>query len=255
MLRSVSGAVSIDFMGPGLALVLLTLGIARWRAGPENAEGATRSAFIRPIVLAAVALVVFGIGIYLPIGAAAGRYTMPAVWGLDLLIAALLTALADVPRGAWRRTAHAAFGCGLAVVLAANVGKQGRFAARADLLWQALECVEREVPTDTCVAWPGRPGEIAPSQELEWAEGIHFGWHLQARRRPDIALHFDDDSGPAAPVFALTGRNQPPEGDWQLLHEFSSPYWLGRRCYHCYLWERGPATTMHSVRASREDMP
>src|SRR5262249_22933420 len=82
-----------------------------------------------------------GAALSLPMDAVSGRYTMPAVWGLDLMTAALLGALAAVPLAWPKRLAWTALTAGLATVAVASVGRQEKFAARADLLWQALEHV------------------------------------------------------------------------------------------------------------------
>src|SRR5439155_1339514 len=137
MLRALPGAISVDFVGVGLALALATT-IAAKCSG--TVLGAAR---YRATWVAGALLLLCGIAVYLPIPAMSGRYTMPAVWGLDLILAAFLSVLADVPATAWRRAAGVGLAAGLAAVAIANVGRQEKFAARADVLWQAVETVER----------------------------------------------------------------------------------------------------------------
>jgi hypothetical protein len=136
---------------------------------------------------------------------------------------------------------------GLAGVAVANVGRQAKFAARADLLWQTLEAVERATPPgELRVAWFSGPA-------LNVEEGIHFRWHLLARGRGDVAVELYDDRGrpeqrselpPATGQagWAVTGAPQPPPGGpWALRQAFRRDYWRGRRRYECYLWAAGAA--------------
>src|SRR5262249_50067656 len=157
------------------------------------------------------------VGIYLPLGAVSGRYSMPAVWGADLWIAVLLHELAGVRLPVWRRTAYVALGCGLIAVAAATVGKEEKFASRAALLWNLYEYVAREGRPGGCGAWVDGP-------QLTAEEGIHFLWHLRARGRADLSVCQLDDEGrprdrgeaptPAAtPVFLVSGTpGQPATG-------------------------------------------
>jgi hypothetical protein len=187
---------------------------------------------------------VCGIAVYLPIPALSGRYTMPAVWGVDLMLAALLSGLASVPLICWRRAAWGGLAVGLAVVAGANVGRQEKFAARAAVLWDTLEYVEETAAPDERVAWVSGPG-------LNVEEGIHFRWHLLARGRPTLAVELYDTEGrpeercelpPAAgrARLAVTGSPEPPPGGaWALRQTFRRPYWGGRKEYDCYLWAAG----------------
>jgi hypothetical protein len=191
-------------------------------------------------------LVLGGIAVYLPIPAMSGRYTMPAVWGLDLILAAFLSVLAEVPAVRWRRAAGIGLAAGLAIVAVANVGRQDKFAARADVLWQAVGVVERTAGPQTSVAWLSGPA-------LNVEEGIHFRWHLLARGRGDVAVELFDEQGrsevrcelPAGSRerpegWAVTGVPQPPSGGpWALRQSFRHDYWAGRRHYECYLWSSG----------------
>jgi hypothetical protein len=166
MLRAVAGAESVDFMGAGLAVALLALAVDRYRNGTlerrTNAWANLLAGFApiwrkyRIACTAGITLLVLGIGMYLPIGAVSGRYSMPAVWGMDLCIAALVSCLAEVTRVSWRRAAHLALFLGLATVALANLGKQQKFAARATVLWETLEYVDTRQPA--MLALPGRRG-------------------------------------------------------------------------------------------------
>jgi hypothetical protein len=234
--------MSWDFLGVGLLASIVTVACfwptqIRERSAPLADSGRGETG----IWITAFLLVVFGIGVYLPMPAMSGRYTMPAVWGLDLAFAGLLGMLLAVRIAPWRRLALAGIVGGLVVVAAANVGRQQKFVARSALLWQTLEYVEREADPETRLAWIASAG-------LNVEEGIHFQWHLLARGKRRIAVELLDERGrpeercelPAArgdATLAVTGSPQPPPGSaWLLRQEFHAPFWGGRRHYDCYLW-------------------
>jgi hypothetical protein len=235
MLRSLQGAVSLDFMGAGLALAVAAVLVARRNGLAPLADCDRRT------VVAGLLLIILGVGAYLPMTMVSGRYAMPAVWGLDLILAVLIGRLAELPAGAWKRSAVVGLAAGLIAVAVANVGRQEKFAARARLLWQTLECVEREADPAARVAWVSGP-------DLNVEEGIHFRWHLLYRGYPDLAVGLFDAEGrpeervelppPDKPaVLTVTGTPQPPpNGDWTLKRSFRAVYWGGRREYDCYLW-------------------
>ncbi len=233
LLRSLAGAESMEFIGAGLIVALAAIWFAR-RAGLRLSTGQSAVFGAGALLLAA------GVAVYLPMPAISGRYTMPAVWGLDLLLAGLLSGLAAVSWLAAKRTACAALVVGLAIVAAANLGRQEKFAARAAALWDTLEYVETTTGPGERIAW-------YRSTALNEEEGIHFHWHLQARGH-ELPVELCDENGkplercelPAGdgePALAVTGRpSAPPGGPWALRQTFRRPYWGGRREYDCYLW-------------------
>jgi hypothetical protein len=265
MVRSVAGAVSLDILGPCLGFIaLLVWWQQRRRLSHNVAQGGdgnpTNSPAVhappqspqsRPAIVAGSLLLVFGIGIYVPMQGVAGRYAIPAVWGLDLWLAVGLGALAGLPQTFWRklsyrRVAYGLLGVCLAVLAVSNLGKQSRYAARADLLWQALEFVEQQAPPKARLAWFGAPPPNASRQQLYLSEGIHFGWHLHARGRADISVQPIDvlaapgqqaNESQASVVISGTGT-APTSGGWRLLKDCHAEFWLGWRSYHCYVWGR-----------------
>ncbi len=257
MLRAMKRGSGADFVGPGLALAALALLVNGFAlVGPPPPPGSHRTiplplaarAGFRPLwgrhraaLLTGLLLLVCGIGIYLPLHAVSGRYSMPAVWGADLWIAALLSMLPEVRSVFWRRAACLVLAGGLLGVAVANLGKQSKFAARAAMLWQALEFVEARAPRGACFGWLAGP-------DLNVEEGIHFLWHLHARGRRDVTISLLDAQGrplsrrevaptDSSPVLVLNGSaSPPPGGSWRLVREFTAAYWAGHRRYHCYLW-------------------
>jgi hypothetical protein len=217
--------------------------VACWRRKRAPAEGAqTAGPLYRPALLTGLALLVLGIGIYLPIDGVSGRYTMPAVWGADLLLAVVLTRLLQAEATRWRSSALAALGCCLLVLVFANVGKQWKRWARIEVYWQALEYVEQNAPPGARVAWVGTQ-DTAPGKDLGLSEGIHFGWHLKNRGlRPDLSVRV----APGGP--GLPGAEQPRlilcsspavqgHSEWAIVKRFKSTYWAGSRSFECCLLE------------------
>jgi len=241
MLKAVGGAVSIDIIGPGLLLGLVALSVRRHPATRDDAARAFEFAECSAALLTGAVLMACGIGIYLFIPGVSGRYTMPAVWGADLWIAALLSGLSIAPRSAWRRTAYAVLGVGLIAVAAESLGSQDKFAARANLLWQAVEFVESTASHGDTIAWMGGP-------DLNVEEGIHFSWHLHGRGREDLSVQLLDAEGRTvsrpevqltthSPNFLITGAAAPQPGtEWHLLRRFTASYWGGWRTQSCNVW-------------------
>jgi len=287
MLKAVGGAVSIDIIGPGLLLALIALSARRnpvtqgHTAGPSGRTeifvesnnttvrpeeppspgGVSKGVLARestvPLATGGL-LLAFGIGIYLSMPGVTGRYTMPAVWGADLWIAALLSALAAAPPSAWRRTAYALLGVGLITVAAENLGSQDKFAARANLLWQAVEFVEGTASRGDTIAWRGGP-------DLNVEEGIHFSWHLHGRGRGDLSVQLLDAEGRTvsrpevqlsthSPSFLITGPSAPRPGvEWHLLKRFTASYWGDWRTLSCNVWRKSLPENLPDDRQQRTD--
>ena len=250
ILNSLKGAVSLEFLAAGLVLVAVALRMAsRERERPEEAAPgayAPGSPNSRPALLCAALLLTGGVVMYLPMNMMSGRYAMPAVWGLDILFAVLLTRLVAVPEGAWKQAAWAGVCAGLAAVMVANVGRQEKFAARARMLWDAVPYVEATAPPHARIAWLS--GDSLRGG-LNVEEGIHFRWHLQQRGRGDVTIGLFDESGQpldrvelprldGPPTYCLIGKPDDPAGGWELERTFAAAYWLGRKRYDCHLSRR-----------------
>lgn len=246
MLYTIKGAAGADFFGPGLVCAAIAL-VLDARAAPRLHAVPSRCYELwvryRATGTAGLALMVFGVAIYLPINGVCRRYSIPAVWGVDLWIAALFSALADARSTVWKRTSYVLLYVGLLALAVATLAQQDRFAARAAVLWQALEFVEQQAPHGAELAW-------VEGRDLDAGEGIHFYWHLQARSRSDLTVSVVDAQGhplsrpelPAtqrAPSFLFTGSAVPlAGGNWVLLREFTAFYWGRTHRHVCYLWTR-----------------
>lgn len=240
ILSGLKGAVGLDFVGAGLALAAVAIAVQSPRIAIRELSARHRAA-----VVAALLLLAAGFAVYLPMGMMSGRYTMPGVWGLDILIGLLLSALVALPMTAWKRVAWGGVWVGVALVAVANVGRQEKFAARARMLWDAVHHVERTAPPDAVVAWVS--GDSAKG-ELNAEEGIHFRWHLLHRGRADVRVGLIDRDGKpvervelpppdAEPLYRLAGT---PGGAaaFQEEREFTAAYWLGRKRFACHLLRR-----------------
>ncbi|MBX9580572.1 MAG: hypothetical protein K2X87_09715 [Gemmataceae bacterium] len=266
VLNALKGAVSLEFVGVGVTLAAVAVWPVRkplppapspTKGGGESPETALRSPL--PVaerglggeITSALLLLAAGVAVYLPMGMMSGRYAMPAVWGLDLLFALLLSALAAAPPTAWKKAAWAGVCAGLAAVAVASVGKQEKFAARARMLWDAVHYVEAAAPPGARVVWVA--GDSL-NGGLNVEEGIHFQWHLYHRGRGDIRVGLYDRAGtpidrtelpPAADGRAdllVCGHSSDASGFWcDPTESFTARYWLGRKRYTCYLgWPRPP---------------
>lgn len=245
ILSGLKGALSLDWLAPGLLLAAAAFG------GRDGLRRVWREQ--RAACLAGGLLLFAGIAVYLPMNMMSGRYTMPAVWGADLFVAALLGVFEHAARASdagpacsrrvLPKAAYFALGCGLLAVALTNLGRQEKFMARATMLWSALHGIESVAPRDRAVVWVCGP-------DLNIEEGIHFQWHLQGRGRKDICILLRDAAGrPQSRVelsasnreadFLITGNAAPSPGHgWRPLQEIQTSYWAGRRCYHCYVWRK-----------------
>lgn len=248
MLGWLKGAAGADFLGVGVGLMLVVVWRARRSARQTQVETRppTRPGHYRALMVAAGLLLAAGVAVYLPLPMMAARYTMPAVWGVDLALALLVTATLAAPAGWPKRLAVAGVAAGLVGLVAASYGRQEKFAARARLLWDALHHVEATAPPGTRVAWVG--GETSAGA-LNVEEGIHFQWHLFHRGRGDIRVGLVDAAGAPVPRVELPPLAGPP--DYRLAMgqspaasgvEFAAAYRLGRKRLTCRLDPiRGPA--------------
>jgi hypothetical protein len=239
-------------MAPGLLLAGIAVIAARRSdaGGSRNWTNRCGRQDYRGAWLVGLLLMAFGIAVYLPIQGIAGRYSIPAAWGADIWIAALLSSLADAAPSRWQMAAAVALTAGLVAVAVANLGSQDKFAARAQLLWQALEFVEDTVPRGACLAWVAGP-------DLNIAEGIHFSWHLNGRGRSDLCVQLLDDQGvrqdrpevprnDQLPALAITGNQHVLDSaQWRRVRKFSTSYWMGTRHQNIRLWAAGAPGWAH----------
>lgn len=262
MLNAEKGAVTADYMAAGYILAI----VAVIASGTLRACGKKVWADYRAPLIGGAMLLVLGVGIYLKIDGICGRYSIPAVWGLDFWIGILLSVFVALPKARWKVIACVALCVGIVAVAISNLGRQARFAARAKMLWQVVHYFEGEPPGRN-IAWMS-------SRNLDIEEGIHVAWHLKARGHAEEMRLFNangiyqdrrelsakgeiprlSDAKPSqetaasattgqipdlSPDFAITAENQQVAlpGHWKQVREFDQAYWFGKRHFACVLWE------------------
>lgn len=228
ILTTLSGAAGLPYLGAGLLLAVVA-------AGPGLRAVIVRH---RAALIAGGLLLVGGALVYLSMGAMAPRYSMPAVWGVDLALAALLAGLAAAPASRWRLGARLALAAGLLGCAVAHVGRQEKLMARSNLLWDAVEALERMRPAPRVVEWccgdSSRGG-------LNVEEGIHVQWHLQARGRGDIRIRLVESDGSPVTRVETASPAGPPDAavwgpaqadaaaSWGHVEARERAYWFGRK--------------------------
>jgi hypothetical protein len=245
MIDRVQAGISLGYIAPALLLAIAMAYVGRG----AGIEGAGRRGLgdvwrhHRAACRAGVALLLAGIAVYLPLDFVGNRYAIPAMWGALLLIGALLT---EVVRTVRRRAniVLAIFAVGVIAAGVENLVRQDRFRARAALLWDTLEIVEREAPAGTTIAWPVTP-------ELTLGEGVHFYWHIQARGRPDLRIHLLDPAGGVVPREEVRATDVPPTlritgglpdaspaPGWIAQHDLRRAYRWGWREHRVVVWRK-----------------
>ncbi len=264
LLNTLKGAMSPEFMGVGVVLAAITVGVSRRTQLPDTSSAPEAKAnrnSARPALACAIMLLLGGVAMYLPVTIISGRYSMPAVWGLDILFGLLLTAFVAAPVTVWKKAAWGGVCAGIAVVAAANIGRQEKFAARATMLWVALHYVEANAPLGAKVAWMS--GDSLKGA-LNVEEGIHFQWHLYHRGRGDVRIGLFDESGAplertelqpldGPPQYALAGQGAVGPGGFEPVRKYAAAYWYGWKHYD-WLLSRKPVPGFHDDATHRAEV-
>ena len=234
------GASALDFIGLGMLAAIVTMGVIL-RRSPGTIVPGLLSRY-RAAIVASALLFAAGVAVYLPLPIMAPRYTMPAVWGWDVLVAVTFTGLAAVPLTGRVRFAWATVAVGLAVMTLANVSRQEKVAARGRMLWAALDRLERTAPSSSRIAWVGGDSDTGA---LNIEEGIHFQWHLTHRGRGDLRVGLYDELGNPVDRVELPAADGPPHyrlaagpaagNGWRVDREFAGAYRFGRKQFACRL--------------------
>jgi hypothetical protein len=234
-LNGLKGALSLDYLGAGWALVLACV----WRGVSLRTE--QTSIVTKKAIGVGALLLACGLIVYLPMNMMSGRYTMPAVWGVDILLAILLTRFAQVPTN-WRtRLAWGALMVGVIVLGLVNLARQEKLTARTMMLWDVVRHLETQTPPNGVVEWVS--GESSRG-ELNVEEGIHVQWHLLHRGRRDIQIRLLDPqfqpisrvevpSTNGRVVFRVLGAAGVAASDHSIPYQRS--YWAGRKSFACVI--------------------
>jgi hypothetical protein len=235
-LNWLKGASGVDFLAPGAALIAA---FTCWkRRGGGN----------RVALVAGLGLLLCGFAVYLPMNIMSGRYTMPAVWGVDLLFALLLASFIRIEQTRLTQFAWAVLGVGMIALMVAGVNRQEKIVARNTMLWAMLHRVEKDVSTGAVLEWRSGPTE---NGELNTEEGIHFYWHLLHRGRGDIRILLTDMIGQpiprveladvtTEPAYRLSSRGSELEPAWKLVANEHRPYRYGTKRHEVAFETRRP---------------
>jgi hypothetical protein len=234
--------VLTPFVAPPLLLAMIAVWV---NTGPGVLLTALYCRYRRALIAGAL-LAAAGLLVYLPMGWAAGgpgRYTIPAIFGFDLLLAVAFSELIRLPVSKSRRTAIFVLYGALAVAAVYNLALQDRFRARAVVLTDFLNEVETRASAGSIIGWPG-----SYSDSPTLGEGIHFRWHLQQRGRHDIHFRFltegqnsqttaADAERPSIVVGSTAPELAGHAGSWSP-RTLTAPYWFGLRAFHVQFWQR-----------------
>lgn len=252
ILTSYRGGIGLDVLGAGMALAVAAQYV--WHRRPEATDGVHEPSSgpgrwivewfgrNRAAVVAGLVLWTASVVVYLPMNAMTGRYTIPGIWGLNLIVAVLLGGLVDLRLPHWTRAAWTALGIGIAVILVQTVGKEFEFRARNELLWETVEWIERDVPDGSRVAWICQENL---RNDLDPQEGVHVYWHIKERKRKQVKIDlYSADGKPVestdmlhidgTPDWAVWGLAPNPwRSNWEVRQHWEVPYWLGLRRFQC----------------------
>jgi hypothetical protein len=220
-LRTLASAVSFLPQIPTLVVLLVCL----------HYQALLRS---HAILIGAALLVVAGFGVYLPITEMYGRYTMPAVWGLDLIYALMLTALATAPLLA-RRLVAAGLVATMAFIGWQTLAKQDEMLARASMHWQTVQYLEAHQPGGRIVLL--HPTEETTLRDVSLGECVHMIGHLRYRGRLQTEVAYA--AQPEQADWLLSGQRFAPGPGYQMVEEFTGKRRLaGGEAFRSRLWHR-----------------
>jgi hypothetical protein len=235
-LNWLKGASGVDFLAAG---ALAAVAMVWWKR--KSLSGS-----IRVPLVAGAGLLICGFAVYLPMNIMSSRYTMPAVWGVDLLFALLLSAFVKLESSRFTQVTWAALGLGLVALMVAGVNRQEKIVARNTMLWSMIHHVEKQLPTGAVLEW--RSGSTE-SGELNVEEGIHFYWHLLHRGRGDVRILLTDLEGNpiprvelapvlGEPAYRLSAHGSDETLAWKLVANEQRPYRYGAKRHDVVLETR-----------------
>lgn len=165
-----------DFVG--LAVVLATIGCVCDSAARRQVFSPAH----RNVAIAGISILACGMLVYVPIiqWRASGRYSIPAVWGLDLLLVLLWTGVMSLRSAVYRRVIWGSLGVGMAILLAANLAEQQKYIFHCRDLWNTMRTVAAGAPSATTI-------HISPGAMSD-GEMFHMQAMLTAFGRYDLHL-------------------------------------------------------------------
>ena len=181
----------------------------------------------------ALLLVSAGMVVYAPWSQMHARYILPGVWGLDLLLALLLTIAWRTP--SWRRVLLIVL---LVVALGKmscdNVREQTHLARVLQPMWQALEDLETQSDPRPFGLYVCNI-EASQGKAFWGTEAVHFTWHVRFRRRAVVPVVTVSPGDATMPPRLLTPVKHAPDPAYRLVASYGDGSPEGRSVH---LWER-----------------
>jgi len=204
--RALSRASALEFIGPGLLIIVFSIFFARRH--PPMGQG------IRRIFATSLLLIFFGVGVHIPINGVSGRYSAIPGIGLDLIIGFAIQNSLDSKLSTISKWGLGLVMAGILVALATDLNKGLKQSNRSLLLWEVVGYVENHFDTQSQCQWLA---ESKPEKNnLGKSEGIHMGWHLKNRGIYQGSFKTCDD-WPDTRIgsIVITTRSTHPDG-WNL---------------------------------------
>jgi hypothetical protein len=212
MLRSVALSCGIEFLGIGLAVTIA--GVAWVQRARQTLFGKQSAIAVGLLLLAG------GIVVYLPaLGQSrpAGRYTVPAACGGDVLLAVLLSAIPAIGVPWVRRMSWTLLAAGGAALVVVHFHLEIEFIGRCTALAESTRWLSTEAPIGATVR--------VASGALSAGEIVHLRAHLAGSNRGDLAV-VANDAAPAhdRPTLLLTRAGLPAPADCVPVARFAHPF-------------------------------
>ena len=255
MLRTCWIASGLEFLSVGVALALIA---AIW--SKEGRQYLWNREQARLAVLSCLTLLA-GVAIYLPVlnsNGPAGRYTIPAVFGIDIAMAVLLSAVLLTPSGLWRRMSLIAACIAFVGILGENLFSQRAFGARCNALWELTERMT-QLPAGSQVD--------IQAGSMSDAEAFHLESHVAGSGRRDIKIGRPEKSlkiDSSCEHFCVTRADAASPGDFDLVNRIDiagSADTLAaafrkksRRSFGVALWKRdaSQASTLQAAKPGKD---
>ena len=169
--RALSRASALEFIGPGLLIVLSSIFFGSRQL--SQGQGFSR------IFATSFLLIFFGVGVHIPINGVSGRYSAIPGIGLDLIIGFAIQKSLDSKLSSISKWGLGLVMAGIIIALITDLNKGLKQSNRSSLLWEAVSYVENHCDDQSQCQWlaEGKPEK----NNLGKSEGIHMGWHLKNR--------------------------------------------------------------------------
>lgn len=178
----------------------------------------------------AILLLSFGLAVYLPWSQSHYRYSMPAVWGADILLGLLLTAAAVHLSFFVRTCLYCVVLMGLLKIGSDTYTVQRTLTARLIPMWQVLKDLEARQPASFALV-------KGNGTDFYEEECFHFRFHFSHRGSDKSRLTIVPRETMPTTEFVITRSNECPGDRYSIEKQYAPPTY-GRKVPGCYLWKR-----------------